>query len=571
MTSEVRTVQINLAEVPRLFNLDYSTELCARDIIAYVRGRIEENPWTPVILDTKAKPVSPDELEGSAIYWKGFNEDKAKQTYGLSVYTYCVVNVSQLDIKKDDCGLSDIVAEFRGHYNMQTFDILIVGENDGPDGKSMSVLVKLCNYVRAVEREDVVFPTFIVRQNKRLDNGLDIDPYAKDIDGRRHSNTLDAPYLHEVLTKIEKEIDPATTVIQDLDGRRTQTIKLLITYLSLKHNLPPIYVSSFIADYLRFQFYYPRTKLSLYERTAFMRRMPQAIGYISANQGFHCLAAVTGRIYPTPHFVFDLGSHTIVEDAEGFTLDNPMMKFIDYRRMFPSSQYAINTTRTTRTSISTTSQGNDLDTDKRLVDVFTELSDLVTTEPVFLSVKNTVMVELNGKRYILYCPEEFGVQLHMVSEYIGHHITVITEGEFYRLIDAQLEKAILERDRAVSPSRASTALATVWKQWDKRTALQPALPLEVSLFMHLLPLHQNGLSYYDKALRCSADVLPIITSLDSPLRDINPLFTEVSLSSLRRDPQAKYAINCFGTTTTFHAQSPVVPVTYNAFEQRRLL
>lgn len=572
MASEAKTIPITLNEVPRLFNLDHASELCARDIVAYVRGKVERNPWVPVILDTKAKPIATDELEDSAIYWKGFNDNKAVTSLGLSVYAYCVVAVADLDPDKEDCGLNEIVGEYRGQYNIQNFSILVSGENDGADGESVKVLSKLCEYLRSTEREDVIFPTFIVKQNKKLANGLDIDPYAANIDYRRHHNTLDAAYLQGVLDDLSTKINPADTVIQDLDGRRTQTIKLLTTYLSLKHNLPPVYVASFIADYLRFEFFYPRTKLSLYERTLFMRRIPKAVGYISANQGFHCLAAVSKKIYPAPHYVFDLDQHCLVRDTSDFSLDNPALKFVDFRKMFPGSLYSISTSKASaRTSLAVADSIEDTTVDKRLVDMFSELSLLVEDEPVFISVKNSVMVDFLGKKYLLYCPEEFGLQLHMMSEYIGVHVAVVTEGEFYRLIDAQLEKAILDRDRAVSKVQATKALVARWKQWKPENALHPAIPLEVTLFMHILPMHQSGLSYYDKALRCSQDVLPIITSLDSPLRDVSPLFQEISLDSLRRDPQARYAITCFGTTTTLSVQTPVVPVTFNAFEQRGLL
>ena len=572
MASEAKTVPINLNEVPRLFNLDHASELCARDIVAYIRGGVERNPWVPVILDTKSKPIATEELEDSAIYWKGYNDSKAGNIIGLSVYAYCVIGVQDLDPEKEDCGLNEIVGEYRGRYNIQNFSILVSGINDGANGESMRVLTKLCDYLRSTEREDVIFPTFIVKQNKKLANGLDIDPYAADLDYRRHHNTLDAAYLQTTLNTLAEQINPADTMIQDLDGRRTQTIKLLTTYLSLKHNLPPVYVASFIADYLRFEFFYPRTKLSLYERVLFMRRVPRAIGYISANQSFHCLAAVAKKLYPTPHYIFDLAEHKLVEDSEVFRLDNPALKFMDFRQMFPGSMYSINTNKTSaRTSLAVSEATSDVDMDKRLVDMFSDLSLLVDKEPVFLSVKNSVVVDHLGKEYLLYCPEEFGLQLHMMSEYFGVHVAVVTEGEFYRLIDAQLEKAILERDRAATKAQASKALVARWKQWKPENALHPAIPLEVTLFMHILPLHQSGLSYYDKALRCSQDVLPIITSLDSPLRDVSPLFEEISLDSLRRDPQARYAINCFGTTTTLSVQTPVVPVTFNAFEQRGLL
>lgn len=205
------------------------------------------------------------------------------------------------------------------------------------------------------------------------------------------------------------------------------------------------------------------------------------------------------------------------------------------------------------------------------MDLFTELSAQISEEPVYLSIKNTLLVRRGGKNYLMYCPEELGVKVIMMSEYFGLHEKVIGEGEFNRIIDAQHERAILKRDRASTSAKGNKELAVIWKTFQEAVALQPAIPLETSLYMNLLPLHQNGLSYYDRRLRCHANVLPLVTSIDSPLCDVSPLFKDIALEDLRSDPLARYSINCFGTLAQHNEHNPTLPITYKAFRRKELL
>ena len=574
MDSETKTIKFVLEDVPKLFNMDHTGNICARDIIAYARA-IVKDPWTKVILDYDKSPVEIGELEEAGIFWKGNNEDRLVQSFGVGVRSYCIVNASELNDTDEDCGLNKVISEFKQAYDIYKFVILVVGINDSDrGGTEYNRLVKLHSYIVNSGHEDVIFPNFLVRQNKLFEDGLDISVYTEKIEKQRQRNSLDAEYLTGILNEISQKIK-RTTAIQDLKEFRTPDVKILSTYLALKYNLPPVYVFSFLTEYQKYTFYFPFTKLSLYERFVFIRGLPPLVGYIGKNQDLTCIADVLNKVFPNPHYVFDIDNHKLVEDVDSFKISamRGPFPFADYRRMFPESQDALVLGRTSmqsKTAMVAANQSDDL-ANRRLVDMFTEFTSLVENEPIYLSIKNTILLTLNGKRYMLYCPEEGVVTLKLKSEYFNSHVMNIPESEFFRLIDAQITRALLTKARAKTMAEGSTALVELWYKIDTRYSMRPAIPLEVSLYMNILPLVQNGLSYYDRLLRCHKDVLPIITSLDATYESISPLFKEIPLENLRRDPQARYAITAFGTLADEHINDPKLPVTYNAFRDRRLL
>lgn len=70
MDAKVKTVKLASLNFPKLFNMERSSELCAKDVIAYIRKDVEPNPWVPVIIDTKLKPIAVQELEECLIFGK---------------------------------------------------------------------------------------------------------------------------------------------------------------------------------------------------------------------------------------------------------------------------------------------------------------------------------------------------------------------------------------------------------------------------------------------------------------------------------------------------------------------
>lgn len=564
---DVRYVDLPTLKIPRIFNHEHENMLCARDVIAYVRTNVSRDPWVPVVIRTNAKPVALGDLKNANIFWENVNSDEVGNSLGIGTVAHCVVTCSQLT-DEEDCGINTLLSEFHAEFDVQYVEVLVVGENDD-GGPNTVALSRLRTYILEHGREDIVLPSFLARQNKLLTNGFDISDCAMQIDLQRQRNQLNATLLGNVLEGLKKNVIPGETMIQDLREMRTQDVKLLSTYLILEYHLPPVYISSFISEYVKFSFVYPRTKLSLYERILFLYRLPGLVGYIGKNQQFRCYAQVVKKLYPKPYYVFDLESRKIVEDESFYSLASGSYKFVDYRSMFYGSPTYFESTEGGLVK-QIPGAPSDIETNLNLVQTFASLEELVQEEKIFLSVKNTLLATRDGHRYLLYCPEECGMDLILASEDIGHLRIVLNEGEFNQLIDAQLLRAILKRDRAPTVTVGNQELATTWQEYDPSKALKSAIPLNVVLYMDMLPVFENGLSFYDRGLRCLQDVLPINTSLDSELYDVNYLMDKIPLSDLRRDSQAGGAVSCFGTLFARNEQREL-PVTYNLFKHKELL
>lgn len=555
-------IKLSMNSVPRLFNFERTNRHCALDIVAHVRGRLVRDPWVPVVIDSNDAPVINQELESYGIYWKGVNEDKAGTLLGISASTYCVVNIENLNDEDDDCGLDAFLAEYSQEFSIFRFEVII---NCAEDSKYKERLDKLRRYVLDNERLDVIFPVFVVRDRRKLPNGLDLSGYAQEIKQQRYRNSLDYASLKRILDEIDSNIIPGVTVLQDLHEQRIFELKVLMDYLTLKHMLPPTYVASFITEYVEYQLFYPRSKLSLFERVMFLRRLPSVVGYIGICPEFNCLGEVMGRIYPHAHYAFDLRRRTVEMDPEWFNLANPSIKVADFRQMFPASKEMC-------VDVDLNSKGSpngmqvvgstDVDADNSLRELFAELANLVSEESVFLTVKNCLLCERGDSTYILYCPEECGVQVKLITPVFGAYTTVIPESDFNRLCDAQIEKALLARSRVSRGGKTRDALVRVWNEFDYKYAMQPAIPLEVTMRTMLLPVHKNGLSYYDRCLRCLPDILPTITSIDSKVCDVSPIFNTITGQAFLRDPQVRKAVTCFGTLSTYTGGEVRVPVTY---------
>lgn len=553
-------------DIPRIFAADKVDTLDFRDLISYIRGHIERNPWVPVILDSTENAFAVVDLEEYRIYWKGLNDNKAYDIQSIGKANYCIVPAEELNGDDEDCGLSAWCDDYRDKYRIIPSSLLIVGQND--NGPIRDLLFKLQNYIAEERTYMAVFPTFIRKANRLMENGLDISNYADMLSKALERNELDASLLKSVLAELDSKITPFRTVIQDLQDYRTPCVRMLTVYLTLKYNLPPLYVSAFLMDYVSMEFGYPRTSLSLYERVSYLYRLPRVVGYIGRNYGFNCLAMVGKKILPLPHYVFNLRTMELEPDVDGFALDTPGMHFADYRSTFPESKTMF--VNTSKQGMSST-VNSDVVSNEKWLQIFNKLSYLVKDEPAFLSVKNTILVEKNGERYILYCPEECGLELTFLSEYFGQLQEIITEKDFHRIIDAQIEFAILQKARADSKDAGNKALALRWSELDVSKALKPAVPYDVVLFMKMLPFFRNGLSYYDNLLRCCKDVLPIVSSLDSDLADVSPIFSEIGFQQLLKDPQAKSVITCFGTLYAGNKSPDVLPITFRAFSDGSLM
>lgn len=561
------TLAIKESDIKMLFGT--SGHYSIYDIIALARARVP-NPWEPVIFVCDFAPISVTELEYFSIFWKGHNDNKARTTLGITRESYCVVTEESIDWSAPDFGLPAFIQKFKTDYKVSDVTTLIAvprKDDKGAASNHEENMARLRRYVFDARINNVIFPTYAVKQHKLLKNGIDLSVYAESIFERKCRNSLSYDYLNTVIKEIESRIQP-DTVLQDIKEMRTFYVKLLSTYLTLKYNVPPIYVGSFLDEYLEFEFVYSFKRLSLLERLMFVQKLPNVFGYVSPHNDFRCLAALKGRIWPHPEYVFDISGNSIVSESEyvNFQLGIPGLKLVDYRTLFPGSKVFFETDNKALAPQGT----DDASIDFKLNALFTAFANAVDEKDIFPTVKNTVMVIRDGKKYILYCPEELGIEAVLMSEVFGSYPLVIPESKFKYLIDAQLVKALLYRERADSVREGTEGLALTWRQFSSSVAMKPAIPYEVTLYTLAMGPQSNNLSYYDKLLRCTPDIYPIITSCESELCERSPLFDMLSPKSLRQDSQFSKAISCFGTLRSLSSKS-IIPVTFAAFKGRKEL
>lgn len=575
-----KILKVNQSDFKKLFGADGAYS--ALDFVTFVRSKIKD-PWEPVVLDADFEPPTVEALEPFLIFWKGYNETKIDHSIGISVKAYCVLGYEDIKWDSSDFGLDETLNQFQLSYNVQNVIALIAVEDDSVQRSLFSVsgsiadvdntterisnLLSLRDY--AIERgiENIIFPNHITRRGKLLKNGVDISEYATQIELRRQRNSLDHKYLAQVIEEIQGRITDKT-VIQDLSEHRTRDLKVLSTYLALKYKVPPIYVGSFISEYLEYEFVYPSERLSFLERLTFLSKMPKSIGYITGQENYCYPAVVMNKIWSHPSYVFDLDKKEVIPESEyyKFQIGTPGLKFIDFRTMFPGSKKFYEDDN----AAIAISGKDDASVDDSLAQLFAYFGNLVTDEDIYPSVKNCVLVLSEGRKYILYCPEELGLDIILMSEYFGRHRMVLTESKFKYLIDVQLVKALLYRERAESIREGTAGLALSWRQFSDKVALEPAIPYDITLHNQILSPLYNGLSYYDKFLRSATNILPVITSLDSSLRRISPLFKYLNIRSLRKDPQAMKAISCFGTLRDL-SEKHSIPITYLGLQGKEFL
>lgn len=550
--------ELDLNAIPKRFNYTNPNSVCAKDVIAYVRDNICFDPWCTVILKHTGKrelKFSYAELLDNCIYIEGVTEIPNTNILSLGNKVYFIVKESDLDISLEDCGINKITEMFSQKYNVMQFSVLYITDNCNSE-----MTVKLCEYTLNSGKTNIIFPYSVKYKNIKLPNGLDIWEYVREIEIMRDKFQFNAVKLTDILQELDKQIKPHVTAVQNLHLERTSDVSLLTTYLTLKYYLSPLVPISFADEYLRYKFCYPYGKLSLYERLQFLAKLPKVVGYIGNHRDFNCLAKVISKIYPAPHYVFNLDKMCL-EDENNFDLSDKANRFIDFRKSFKES---VNPIIVGGSNI-VAKDSTDKKTDLQLIKLFKTLTNLVKKEEIFISVKNSIFMIKNGVRYLLYCPEEIGLEVEFYSNYFGSMVDVIRERDFHHLLDAQFENVLLRREK-LNTKLSQNALISFWDDFDESKVLKPAIPLEVSLYMQILSSTQNGLSYYDRALRCGINVLPLVTTKDSEIYDVNPLFKELNLGQLRDDSQAGQCLTSFGTIPKLDLEITKFPVTFRVFQ-----
>lgn len=115
------------------------------------------------------------------------------------------------------------------------------------------------------------------------------------------------------------------------------------------------------------------------------------------------------------------------------------------------------------------------------------------------------------------------------------------------------------------------------KQEEKN--LRPWIDPEVILVLNTLKPRNSGLSYYDRMLRGTLNVMPIITDKDDPLYEPSVLmehFTFLDLMSANpmlegRGSKSLTTLTCFGTLADDISSVPVLQTTLESFRGCELL
>lgn len=549
------TCDVKKNDVTRYFSDKPYPEL--RDVIVYVRKQFP-NPHQKVLIKTDMTFPEKD-LLGQLIFIDGVNNDKLLEPRGLGAISFLPVEITAESKSKNGFGIYDSVMTFTQVYGVTNFEILVFGDD-------ADLVAEVWEYLQSTSElpYKVVFPVSVTKQLKLFKNGIDIAPYAKRLDTAAQRNGLTTKFLRSVLAELHEQVKAGKTAIQDFEDTRSMYAKWLTLCLVQKFNLPPVYLGSYISEYVAYNISYPFEKLSLFERISFVNKLPASVGYVGTNQEFMCVYQIANKIYPLPAIAFDLSTGEVVtDDMKRFDVRH--LRIQDYRKRFTgSSSYFVGTGTGLQSAGS-----SDAATDASLAKIFAEMTRRAGLDGVYLSVRNTLMVQHAGKPYVLYYDEPLGLVGALQSEYFGNHMMVVKEEDFHNLIDVKLVLAAQRKDNAATMAEGRSEFTEIMVR--AATTLTPAIPVDVLMCSELAGLYDNELSYYDQRLRCDRNVMPIVTHADSELKRTRTVFDYISLDNVMNDKIASVALSSFGTLNANSGHVTSLPVSIDTFRGCKLL
>lgn len=221
----------------------------------------------------------------------------------------------------------------------------------------------------------------------------------------------------------------------------------------------------------------------------------------------------------------------------------------------------------------------DLDANRQWLGVFVSMAEQVKAqynEEIFPTVKNCVLYQLSANELLLlYCPGSLGVTCKFTSEYFDKDIQIIGEEDFHRFVDMRTLLALIEK----TPLQDEAS----FQEGNKRFAeimtleyrnLEPALDYDLMLAVNLLQPRNNGLSYFDKMLRSTKNIMPIVTDEDNPLYKPSELlrhFSYLNLLSADTSNMPLTTITCFGTLEDVTNDVPILQTTIETYRGCQLL
>lgn len=530
-----------------------------KDIIIHVRKEYP-NPRQRVIVKCDSALPAKD-LEEVLIYVQGVNEYQANSIQGLGYFCYCPIEVTSEMMKQDGYGIQQFVDEFCSVNNINNCEILIYGD-------SSDSILEVWDFIQTsgTLNHTILFPQDVVHRLKLLTNGLDLSPYAREMSQARDRNALNVSFINGILNRIGDEIAAGKTALQDFEDTRSVYAKWLTLTLTQRHNLVPVYLGSYISEYVDMEAAYPLTRLSMYERFKFVERLPAKVGYIGKYRGFSCIFSIAKKIYPIPAVAFDLTSQLVItEGLDQFAYDT--LRVADWREWFKDSPtYYVE--KQVKTSTALKAGMTDREVDEKLRAIFLKMTEAMDGT-VYMSVRNSVLASHRGKLYVLYYDQPLGIAGAMISEHFGTEPMVLSEEHFSQLIDVRVivaKNKSNEMSTTAARSSQFTELMTTLPQ-----TFTTAIPLDVLMNCVLVGQGADELSYYDRRLRCDKNVLPIITHADSEMHQQHTVFDYINVLDMGADPVAGPIISSFGSINSDSGYLTKIPVSIESFRGWKLL
>lgn len=197
-------------------------------------------------------------------------------------------------------------------------------------------------------------------------------------------------------------------------------------------------------------------------------------------------------------------------------------------------------------------------------------------EVITPTVKNSVICRLSETELLmLYCPGSIGLNCMLSSEYFNNDIQLVGEECFHRFVDIRTLLALMVKDSDLDTSKEEMEklrFAEIMKHEEKN--LTPWMSSEVILVLNTLRPRNSGLSYYDRMLRSTVNVMPIVTDKDNPLYERSPLegkFTFLDLMSADQSNEPLTTLTCFGTLADDISNIPVLQTTLESYRGCELL
>lgn len=561
----IATIAFDVANMRRYFTkpgIDASIDV--RDIIIFVRSKYP-NPRQRVVLKCET-PLPVSDLQDAFIYVDGINEEEARAFDAIGQAAYCPIEITKEHMSMEGYGIQRFVESFCQHGNISSCEVLIYGDN-------IDDLLEVRQYLQDVGTFEYtpMFQASVVEKLKLLDNGLDLSSYAKRMSQALDRKSLSVSFIRTLLDEIGKEIEGGKTLLQCLEDTRSYYVKWLTLALTQKHNLTPVYVGSYISEYVNLKVAYPLDKLSMYERFKFVMDLPTTVGYIGKYHVFQCVYGIMKKIYPVPAMAFDLQDNVVIaENLERFEFEK--LELFDWRVWFKESKnYYVTRTPSgaaSRGAGALSTEASDRGVDESLRKIFLEMTEAAGGN-IFMSVRNSVLAKYEGRLYILYYSQMLGLMGVATSEHFGRQPLVVTEENFHQLIDVRLIASLQKsREQKTDSARREqfTQLMTVLPQ-----TFRTAIPLDLLMCCVLVGQNATELSYYDMRLRCDKNVLPIITHEDAGSSRKQTIFDHLNILDVGKDKIAGPAISSFGSIDPECGYLNQVPVSIDSFRGWRLL